>query len=89
VIVLPDALNSASRPSEAVPAIFTVTELPTASFIWEATVRFQISSYSLNWSPVRPVSAGVRKRSPEGRIASCASCAFLTFPAYVRGWAGR
>ncbi len=88
-MVLPEALNSTSRPSEAAPPIFTVTLLPVASFIWEATVRFQISSYSLNWSPVRPVSAGVRKRSPEGRIASCASCAFLTLPAYVRGWAGR
>lgn len=44
VIVLPDAVNSASRPSLARPAIFTVTELPTASFIWDATVRFQISS---------------------------------------------
>ena len=43
-MVLPDALNSASRPSAAVPPIFTVTELPAASFIWEATVRFQISS---------------------------------------------
>ncbi len=81
VIVLPEAVNSASRPSEARPPIFTVTLLPTASFIWEATVRFQISSYRRNWSPVRPVSAGVRKRSPEGRIASCASCAFLTLPA--------
>lgn len=44
VIVLPDALNSASRPSAARPPIFTVTEFPVASFIWEATVRFQMSS---------------------------------------------
>jgi len=44
VIVLPEALNSTSRPSAAVPPIFTVTLLPVASFICEATVRFQISS---------------------------------------------
>jgi hypothetical protein len=44
VIVLPDALNSTSRPSAAAPPILTVTELPVASFIWDATVRFQISS---------------------------------------------
>ena len=81
MIVLPDALNSASRPSRRAAADLDGDRLlPTASFIWEATVRFQISSYSRNWSPVRPVSAGVRKRSPEGRIASCASCAFLTLP---------
>ncbi len=80
-MTLPVALNSASRPSADRPPTFTVTDWPTASFICEATVRFQISSYSLNWSPVSPVSAGVRKRSPEGRIASWASCAFLTLPA--------
>ncbi len=44
MIVLPEAVNSASRPSAAVPPIRTVTLLPIASFIWEATVRFQISS---------------------------------------------
>jgi hypothetical protein len=31
----------------------------------------------------------VRKLSPAGRIASCASWAFLTFEAYVRGASGR
>ena len=30
---------------------------------------------------------GVRKESPAGRMASCASCAFLTFRSYLRGWA--
>ena len=29
-------------------------------------------------------SAGVRKVSPAGRMASCASCAFLTFPSHFR-----
>ncbi len=77
-MILPEAENSTSRPSAEVPPTRTVTDWPTASFIWEATVRIQISSYSLKSSPVRPVSAGVRKRSPEGRTASCASCAFLT-----------
>ena len=56
----------------------TVIERPSASFIWEAMVRIQISSYSRNWSPVSRVCAGVRKVSPAGRMASCASWAFLT-----------
>ncbi len=43
-MTLPVALNSASRPSADRPPTFTVTDCPTASFIWEATVRFQISS---------------------------------------------
>ena len=34
------------------------------------------------------ISPGVRKRSPAGRIASCASWAFLTLLAYRRGCAG-
>ena len=52
---------------------------PRASAIWEATVRFQTSSYSRNSSPrSSPATwAGVRKESPAGRIASWASCAFL------------
>ncbi len=79
-MIFPEAENSASRPSAARPPVLTVTDCPTASFICEATVRIQISSYSRNWSPLRPVSAGVRNRSPDGRIASCASCAFLTLP---------
>ena len=35
----------------------------------------------------RPPAPGVRNRSPAGRIASWASCAFLTLPAYRR-WLG-
>lgn len=57
----------------------TVTVSPTASFICEASVRLQISSYSRKASPLNPVSAGAAKCSPAGRIASCASCAFFTF----------
>jgi hypothetical protein len=44
VIVRPLALKTTSRPSVAAPPMRMVTELPTASFIWEATVRIQISS---------------------------------------------
>ena len=40
----PLALKTASRPSLAAPPMRIVTELPTASFICEATVRIQISS---------------------------------------------
>ncbi len=43
-MILPEAENSTSRRSEEVPPTLTVTDWPTASFIWEATVRIQISS---------------------------------------------
>ena len=61
-----------------------------ASLIWLATVRFQIRSYMRCSSrPSCPVTSfGVRKVSPDGRIASCASCAFFDFDAYTRGLAG-
>ena len=75
--------NTASSPVLAVPPSRTVTERPSASFIWEATVRIQIVEPEL--VPLRPVCAGVRKFSPAGRIASCASWAFLTLEVYVRG----
>jgi hypothetical protein len=80
-MILPDAPNSASSPADERPLTRTETDSPTASFIWEATVRFQISSYSRSSSPDSPARAaagGVRKRSPAGRIASCASWAFFT-----------
>ena len=77
-MILPVAVNSASSPSEDIPVTRTLTDSPVASFICEATVRFQISSYSRNSSPARPVCTGVRNRSPAGRIASCASWAFFT-----------
>ena len=53
-------------------------------------MRFQISSYRANSSPrSSPATwAGVRKRSPAGRIASWASWAFLTFFSYSRGDCG-
>ena len=55
---------------------------PFASAICDATVRFQIRSYSFHSLPRRvPLSSpGTRKASPEGRIASCASWAFLDLP---------
>ncbi len=77
-MILPDAANSASSLADEVPVIRTLTDSPVASFIWEATVRFQISSYSRNSSPDSLVWAGVWNRSPAGRIASCASWAFFT-----------
>ena len=77
-MTLPDAENSAVSPALESPVTRIVTEWPVASFIWQATVRFQISSYSRKSSPRRPVSAGVRKLSPAGRTASCASWAFFT-----------
>jgi hypothetical protein len=83
-MILPDAANSASSRADESPVIRTDTDSPVASFICDATVRFQISSYSRDSSPDSPAlvapetSAGVRKRSPAGLIASCASWAFLT-----------
>ena len=78
---MPEAANSASSPADERPLTRTETDSPVASFIWEATVRFQISSYRRSSSPDSPARAacgGVRKRSPAGRIASCASWAFFT-----------
>ncbi len=87
---MPDAPNSVLAPvhrpgavresasARAVPVTRTDTDSPVASFICEATVRFQTSSYSRNSSPESPVLAGVRKLSPAGLIASCASCALFT-----------
>ncbi len=43
-MIFPEAVNSTVRPSDASPPTRTVTELPVASFICEATVRIQISS---------------------------------------------
>ena len=43
-MILPDAPNSASSPAVERPLTRTETDSPVASFIWEATVRFQISS---------------------------------------------
>ena len=77
-MTLPDAPNSAFSPALDRPATRTDTDSPVASFICEATVRFHTSSYRRNSSPDRPVWAGVRNRSPAGRIASCASCALFT-----------
>src|SRR5665647_800210 len=98
VITVPLAENSASTPEAGAcadspvgpAAMVTDAVEPVASAIWEATVRFQIRSYSLKSLPrrVEASEAGVRKVSPDGRIASCASCAFLLFPLYRRGLSG-
>jgi hypothetical protein len=44
VITRPLAENTTSRPSAAAPPMRIVTDWPTASLIWDATVRIQISS---------------------------------------------
>jgi hypothetical protein len=79
----PLAANSASWPSGVVGAEPDGCGDAAASAICEATVRCQISSYSRSSSPdsSRASSPGVRKTSPDGRIASCASWAFFTLPA--------
>ena len=84
---MPDAENSTSRPSDAPAPSRTVVVASRASAIWEAIVRFQISSYSANSSALtRPASSpGRANESPAGRIASWASWAFLTFRSYFRG----
>jgi hypothetical protein len=63
---------------------------PRASDICDATVRFQTRSYNLSSSALssRATCSGVRKLSPAGRIASCASCAFFTLRLYWRGCSG-
>ena len=80
MITVPEAPNSASSPEDDVPAMRSETVWPFASAICEATVLIQISSYRRCSSRVssRSTSCGVRKTSPEGRTASCASCAFFT-----------
>ena len=94
MITVPLAVNSATVPSSSPSAIFasTVTEAvcPLASAICEATVRFQMRSYSRSSGPRSDFSssAGVRNVSPAGRMASCASCAFLLLEAYTRGFSG-
>ena len=90
VMTVPDAANTAARPSLVRAPIFTDAVDPRASAICEATVRFQISSYSRNWSPdsSRATCAGVRNESPAGRMASCASWAPLLLEAYNRAAAG-
>ena len=89
-MTVPDAANSASRPLDAVAPNRTDAVEPVASAICEAMVRFQINSYS-RYSSLESVprtASGVRNVSPAGRIASCASCAFLLLEAYVRGAEG-
>ena len=80
-MTLPVAPNSARSLLVEVPATRTETDSPVASFICEATVRCQISSYRRRSSEESRSPAtwrGVRKLSPAGRMASCASCAFFT-----------
>ena len=93
MIASPEAANSVRRPSTVVAASRAAMLSPLASLICEATVRFQIRSYSLASSDPGPTArateSGSVKRSPAGRIASCASWAFLTVLVYTRGLSGR
>ncbi len=66
-----------------------VTRRRRASAICEATVRIQMRSYSFASGPERPCSVLVFMDVPAGRIASWASWALRTLPAYVRGPAVR
>ena len=90
VMTVPDAVNSTCRPSVLSAERRTVVVAVCALTICDATVRFQIKSYSANSSPTSSpaISAGERNESPEGRIASCASCAFFTLRSYSRGLSG-
>ena len=86
---MPDAVNSTLLPF-AVTASVTVVVSYFASAIWLAIVRFQIRSYSRcsSRSSSPETSDGLRNVSPDGRIASWASCAFLLLFAYTRGFSG-
>ncbi len=56
----------------------TLTVLSVAGIIWQATARFQISSYRRRSSSDRNLATCDGVRSAEvGRTASWASCAFL------------
>ena len=77
VYTVPDAVNDAvfhSRPVAADVSASRVTVVVSylASDIWEAIVRFQMRSYRRSSSRSRAdaTSAGVRKVSPDGRMAS-------------------
>jgi hypothetical protein len=75
VKTLPEAANTAVPWSSVSAEIRTLVRRPVAFFIWEARVRFQISSYRrYSSSPRAPLTLwGVRNASPAGRIASWAS----------------
>src|SRR5680860_580992 len=72
VMIVPDAENSTAWWLALVAPMRTVEVVPVASAIWEATVRFQIISYRRNSSPRSSdrTLVGVRKVSPDGRLAS-------------------
>ncbi len=67
-MMVPDAENSTAWWLALVAPMRTVEVVPAASAIWEATVRFQISSYMRNSSPrsSERTLAGVRNESPGG-----------------------
>ena len=80
-MALPLAVNTWGRPSAPVAVISSVVRSSLASAIWEATVRFQISSYRRASSGGSDSDCGRWPKSV-GRIASCASWAFLTLVWY-------
>jgi len=75
---VPVARNAAGPLAACGSSKSTDTVFSVAWIIWQATVRFQISSYSLRCSSLRKAATSRGVRIAEvGRIASCASCAFL------------
>ena len=71
MIVVPEAANSASVPSAAVAPSRTVTVVPVASAICDASVRCQINRYSdSSWPLSSPATWFGDRSGVDGRIAS-------------------
>ena len=88
-MVVPLAANSQSVPIGCSAPSRTDTVVPTASAICEASVRCQIMRYSdSSWPFSSAASASGLRSGVVGRMASWASCAFLTLLVNCRG-AGR
>ena len=78
-----------ARSRALAPATSTATWSSSADCICEATARFHTRSYKRRCSGLRRCAtlSGVRLTSV-GRMASCASWAFLALLVYSRGAAG-
>jgi len=61
-MTLPEAVKTQGAPPSPIAVISTVVRSSFASAIWDATARFQISSYTLASSPWKrlPVLSGVK-----------------------------
>ena len=90
-MTVPEAWNMAS-PFDSVDADSrTVAVEPVASAIWQASVRCQISVYSLSWSAgtLLAISAGSRNFAPAGLMHPWAPCGAAVFVAYCFGASDR